>query len=200
MSLSRDPSDATSDRDRASHSQRDTWVHALQCRANELINSSVKDKLVHANYRLHVVNKWKNLYFPYNEAKYILGSNAVSQFDVYFDGVIRALVNFIEHMVELIQHDTLCTMEAFGVMKDEEIIDREFFKLRSRIMDLKKFQKFNTYFVLKFVQVRSFRCSCSQSLPYPYHFVHTEILPSDFVVSKCNQESCYVDVHHWKQH
>jgi hypothetical protein len=59
-----------------------SWVSTFKSQSF-LFRKKVKETLVHSKYQQHVVMKWKKVYFPYDEAKYILGSMKTTTFDAY---------------------------------------------------------------------------------------------------------------------
>lgn len=127
------------------------WVSSFKTESFDF-RHKIKEKSVD-KYRQHVVVKWAKVYFPYEKAKYVLGSMTPAAFDSYLDGVIRVVVNFIELTKENIHNDIMETIEAITLLHKEEMVDREFFKLHNKVIELKKFQSFNVFIILKFVQV-----------------------------------------------
>ena len=117
-----------------------------------ILRKRVREKLGDAKYKQHIVKKWTKIYFPYDEAKFLLGSLNASTFDPYFDGVIRVVINFIELTKETIRSDLMTTIESINVLNKEEVLDREFLKLHGKVLELKKFLDFNKFYILRFVQ------------------------------------------------
>jgi hypothetical protein len=58
------------------------------------------------------------------------------------------LINFIELNKETIQSDIMSTIEAVNILNHEDMVDREFLKLNSKVLELKKFQRFNIVYIL----------------------------------------------------